>query len=284
MFSFANKGTIKIATGSSSGNYIKIGKTIENECSDNSIEIKALKSKGSLDNYEKLISKKVSLGIIQSDVYDYLKNKLKDEDTNKIKLVYPLYDEELHVLIKKDSKITSLADLENKKVVVGTIKSGTWVTSKNIMSDLDLTLKMVTEKPMKSLDKLKNDEVSAIFYVAGAPIDMITNLEKDDGITLLDISKDLKGSAYTLSTISVDTYPSFLDKNITTASITALLVNNKNSKNIGGIYRCIKNKIKKKFKIDEDNRDTTDVLWNDVSLNKKIKDIDYFNFNKKGKK
>ena len=276
MFSFAKKVNITIVTGSSSGNYFKIGKSIENECKDNDIKFKVKQSKGSLDNYYELISEKASLGIIQSDVYDYLKNQLKDKDIKKIKLVYPLYDEQLHVLIKKNSNIKSLIDLKNKKVVVGTIKSGTWVTSKNIMSHLDLTWKMITEEPMKSLDKLKNDEVSAIFYVAGAPIDIINSLEEDEDITLLDISKDLNGSAYSLHTILVNTYPSFLDKNITTAGITALLVNGKNSKNIGGIYRCIKNKIKKKFTIDENNKNTADVLWNDVSLNKKVKDIDYF--------
>jgi len=276
MFSFAKKVNITIVTGSSSGNYFKIGKSIENECKDNDIKFKVKQSKGSLDNYYELISEKASLGIIQSDVYDYLKNQLKYKNIKKIKLVYPLYDEQLHVLIKKNSNIKSLIDLKNKKVVVGTIKSGTWVTSKNIMSHLDLTWKMITEEPMNSLDKLKNDEVSAIFYVAGAPIDIINSLEEDEDITLLDISKDLNGSAYSLHTILVNTYPSFLDKNITTAGITALLVNGKNNKNIGGIYRCIKNKIKKKFTIDENNKNTADVLWNDVSLNKKVKDIDYF--------
>jgi hypothetical protein len=95
---------------------------------------------------------------------------------SNLRMVFPFYDEEVHVLARKD--IAGLADLNGKKVAIGEEGSGNMLTAINIFAMLD-----VKPGELRKLDAaqgvvavLKN-EVDAAVFVGGKPVRLFKNLE-----------------------------------------------------------------------------------------------------------
>src|ERR1700730_1922140 len=92
-----------IVTGSASGTYIKIGEDIKTIAEPSGIALQVLESAGSIQNVFDVRKKRgVQLGIVQSDVLEYIRDISDDRELKaiaaKLVAVYPLYKEEVHLL------------------------------------------------------------------------------------------------------------------------------------------------------------------------------------------
>src|ERR1041384_1521495 len=124
-----------IVTGNVTGTYIKIGEDIKKIVEPSRISMQVLESAGSIQNVFDVRRKRgVQLGIVQSDVLDYIRDISDDHELKaiaaKLAAVYPLYQEEVHLL--GDFETKSLAELNGKKVAIGPERSGTYLTAKTI--------------------------------------------------------------------------------------------------------------------------------------------------------
>jgi TRAP transporter TAXI family solute receptor len=121
--------------------------------------------------------------------------------------MFPLYNEEVHVLAKSD--IAGIKDLSGRKIAVGKPDSGTFLTSSLMLDILQVkTGERLQINPDEALPKLLNGEIDAFFYVAGAP----TAIFKSDTIDgskfhLLPITEAPLLATYVKSTIPAETYP-----------------------------------------------------------------------------
>ena len=83
----------------------------------------------------------VQLGIVQSDVLEYIRDISDDQElkviATKLAAVYPLYKEEVHVL--GDLPLKTLQDLQGKRVAIGPQRSGTYLTAKTIFFQTGIT-------------------------------------------------------------------------------------------------------------------------------------------------
>ena len=175
---FANP-TIGMPTGSSGGMYFPMGLDIASLAAKQGVDINVKNSAGSLDNIRRMAgNENAGISIVQSDVIDYLlKNpsRINKKVLRNLKLVFPLYNEEVHLLAGKE--ITSVKDLENKRVVVGKLGSGTHITANNILNLVNVRVNQIYDlTPREAYEALILDKVDAVFFVGGKPVSYINGL------------------------------------------------------------------------------------------------------------
>jgi len=177
-----NKTTYEITTGSKTGTYIQIGNNLSKYVApDACIKLDVLTSGGSLDNVYKLISPKyprLKFAIIQNDVLQELERRAAKGEKKSQKLfkslrvIKPLYNEEIHILARADSDINTFGDLKGKRIGISTAKSGTAMTSKLLYRELfNEDMKNIKYNPYKVnlKDLLREKTIDALVVVAGQP-------------------------------------------------------------------------------------------------------------------
>ena len=166
-----------IVSGGLSGTYIRIAADIATVFSANVPDFRILPivGKGSLQNISDILNvRDVDIGIVQSDVLSYLRQKPSLVGlTNNISYLAKLYDEEVHVLARKD--IGTAADLTGKRVAVDARGSGTALTASVIFDALGIKPVIVNDDPETALGKLRRGDLDALIYVTGKPARLFTD-------------------------------------------------------------------------------------------------------------
>lgn len=214
-----------IVTGGRTGTYIQIGKNISSLVSRSGINLKVIPSHGSLDNVADVFETPgVQLGIVQSDVLAFIRSQddshLK-KIARKIKMVFPLYNEEIHILATHS--IDNLSDLNGKIVAIGKTGSGTFLTSKVIFEISGVQpQKMVKLGGGNALNQLVNGEIDAMFYVAGYPVKLFKEFQEEK-FHLVPITDKSVAEYYVPSKIPANTYP-FQEDALSTVAVKAVLI------------------------------------------------------------
>ncbi len=176
----AAESAIGIVTGPKTGTYYAFGKDIATTAAKVGIPIDVKISEGSIDNIKRInSSENAGLGIVQSDVLGFL-SRSKSPDSirmaDHLRMIFPFYNEEVHVLARKDIK--SFADLQNKRVAIGEDGSGNMLTSINLFSMMDV-VPAETRKisPAQGVVLVLKGELDAVIFVAGKPVRLFKNLE-----------------------------------------------------------------------------------------------------------
>jgi hypothetical protein len=218
-----------IMTGGAKGTYIKIGRDIAalgRECGQT---LNVVESAGSLENFNGVRNRKnTQFGIVQNDLLEYLKTfEANDKDIQQavkgVRIMFPLYNEEVHVLAKQD--IPNLEGLAGKKVAIGVKDSGTYLTATLMLDILQIKdADKVLLNPDQALPKLQSGELDAFFYVAGAPASLFEG-DAIDGAKfhLLPITEAPLLATYIPSKIPAGTY-AFEKDAIDTVSVKAVLM------------------------------------------------------------
>ena len=97
--------TIGIVTGPKTGTYFAFGKDIAEVAGKAGISVDVKPSEGSVDNIKRLnSSENAALGIVQSDVLGFLSRSRNPESmriAGNLRMVFPFYNEEVHVLARR---------------------------------------------------------------------------------------------------------------------------------------------------------------------------------------
>src|SRR5687768_13209736 len=126
----ASAADLGIITGSEKGTYYQFGLNLQKLMKPNGIHVTVASSKGSVENVFAVYQRPATqLGIVQSDVLAFVARVETDpvlkRIARKIKMVFPLYNEEVHILGRN---IAGFDDLADKRVAVGREGSGTYLT------------------------------------------------------------------------------------------------------------------------------------------------------------
>jgi TRAP transporter TAXI family solute receptor len=189
--------------------------------------LQVLESAGSIQNVFDVRKKRgVQLGIVQSDVLEYIRDISDDQElkviATKLAAVYPLYKEEVHVL--GDLSLKTLQDLQGKRVAIGPQRSGTYLTAKTIFFQTGITpSKEVFLGGKEALDSLRKGEIDAMFYVAGAPATLFSeNTTVDDKFQLIGLD-DKALDSYLTAVIPAGTYK-WQESEVRTVAVKAVLI------------------------------------------------------------
>lgn len=172
---------IGILTGSPTGTYYRFGQDIAAATINSGLEVAAKESEGSVDNIRRLVSQEnAALAIVQSDVLGFLSwssDPAAQRIASQLRLVFPFYNEEVHVLAHKS--IQRFSDLAGKRVVVGTQGSGSWITARHMLHLMQLEPAEVIDDlaPPEAVYAVLIGQADAMIYVAGKPVTLFTNMQ-----------------------------------------------------------------------------------------------------------
>jgi TRAP transporter TAXI family solute receptor len=240
-----------IVTGGPTGTYIRIGQNIRDLVAPQGITLDVRESKGSIENvYAVRQTPGVQLAIVQSDVLQYIRrigetNPERSKDMRELidntKLVFPLYNEEIHVLARPE--IRSLADLAGKRVAIGPENSGTFLTAVVLFSQAGVTASYFPLPYAEALAGLRRGDLEAMVYVAGQPAKIfVDEVKAEDGLNFVPIIEPAVLGFYNGARIERESYP-WLAADVDTVAVKALLVaynyRGENCQNIGKLAKLV---------------------------------------------
>lgn len=162
------------------------------------INWKVKSTAGSAANLRLLSDNYIELGIAQADLIEdayYGKGTFHSGKYRGYKAVASLYPEACQIVVRKDSDITSLDDLEEKNVSVGEEESGTERNATQILEMCGLPDNLVNTKNLDytdAADQLAEKKIDAFFCTAGICTTVIEELTKECDIRLLEIPESCR--------------------------------------------------------------------------------------------
>lgn len=202
----------RIGTGATSGTYFSIGGLIANaisnppgarpcdrggSCGVPGLIAVAQSTQGSVENIELINKGQLESGLCQADIAYAAVHGLSRFARSPVKglrAVASLYREAVHIVVRADSNIASVAELRGKRISVGEEGSGTLVDAEAILGAYKIRRREVHLKflkPGQASDALRHDTIDAFFLVAGAPDLTIGELADSVPIRLLPVSEDV---------------------------------------------------------------------------------------------
>ena len=268
----AEQAYLGIITGDLKSTAYQIGMDLKALLKRHNIHLSVFNSRGSVENIYAVYQRPGNhLGLVQSDVLAFVAKVKTDHRlqliADKIKWIYPLYDQEVHILAS--AKILSFGDLQGKRVAIGHVESGAYLTSLLLFEISGVSPgKLLTVDNSRALDELKAGNLDAIVVVDGSPVERLAlDVSVNDGLHLLPVVYEGIRAFYPTTTIPAGTYP-WQTTDVPTVSVKSVLVaydfRNHHCRTIGTIAGLI--------------RDNLDWLrfnghpkWKTVDLNQAVK-------------
>jgi TRAP transporter TAXI family solute receptor len=201
-----------IITGGEKGTYYQFGLDLQKLVRPSGIALTVYPSKGSIENVYAVYQRPgVQMGIVQSDVLAFVGRLQSDPVLTRIgrktKMVFPLYNEEVHVVGKRG--ITDFDDLAGRRVAIGREGSGNYLTSRLLFKLSEVTpSEMLLIDTSEALAELKAGRIDAMFYVAGYPVKLFKDdVTEADQLAVIPILNKSITEFYPGVEIPAGTYP-----------------------------------------------------------------------------
>ena len=219
---------LAIMTGGKKGTYYQFGLNLQKLAISRDINLGVVNSKGSIENlYAVYRRPRTQMGIVQSDVLAFVSRVQTNPTLKKIaaktKMIFPLYNEEIHLLGRKDIK--DFDALAGKRVAIGKEGSGTYLTARLLFEVSGVRPReMVTIGTTDALSQLKAGAIDAMFYVAGLPVKLFKeDVSEEDNLALIPILNESIAEFYPKADIPANTYP-WQHEVLKTVAVKAVLV------------------------------------------------------------
>ena len=207
----ANQGTVGVITGLEGGTYARTAADLT-ILDDDNLRVLPVLGKGSLQNLSDILYLKgIDIGFVQADALTYAKqHNLFPNLTEGIRYIAKLYNEEVHVLARKD--IAQLKDLDGQRVNVDVEGSGSAMTAEILLGELGVNAKVEHQKQVTGVQELEHGDIAAIIHVGGAPIPLLADVPADSGIHFLPVAIDqaLLSQTYLPAEFTHQVYPNLV--------------------------------------------------------------------------
>ncbi len=259
-----------IMTGNEEGTYYQFGLNMQELMARHGIKLKVHPSNGSIDNIHAVYNRHSNqLGIVQSDLLAFVARVQSSETlkmmAKRIKMVFPLYNEEVHIVARKG--LADLSDLSGRRVAVGEDGSGTYLTAKLLFEVTGIKPEtMVNIGAGEALTQLKQAKIDAMFYVAGAPVKLFSeNIKEEDNLELLPVTNKEILDFYPAAQIPAGTY-AWEDKPVKTIAVKAVLISydfkSGNCENVGRFARVLSDNLDQLIQSGHPKWKTVDLHYN----------------------
>lgn len=225
-----NSNTIAVIAGNPNATYLTIAYDLSAVLDDgDQFRVLPVIGKGGGQNIKDVrFLKGVDLGITQSNLLPYFKrtNEIGPID-DKIVYIAKLFNEEMHLIVRADSGITSIEDLAGKKVNFSDLGSGTQLTLRDIFEKLGIKVEETNMGQADAFEGIKRGEIAATILIAGKPTASMAKLKASDGFKILPIpySKPLQAE-YLPTTLTSEDYPALIapGERVESIAIAAVLI------------------------------------------------------------
>ena len=204
-----NRGVVELETGRAAGISVRIAEDLANVIDDGATRrVLPVVGKGALQNISDLdLLHGIDMAILQDDVLNYARQpNVFPGLENRITYIAKLYNEEFHLLARRDIK--TVADLANQKVNVDLRGAGTEITATRLFNLLNVPIVVTNDDQQVALEKLQRGEIAAMAFVAGKPAPIFSDLISANGLHFLAIPLNpAVTAAYVPTRLTADDYP-----------------------------------------------------------------------------
>ena len=221
----AQQTFITIGTGGVTGVYYPTGgaicRLVNKDRKEHGVRCSVESTGGSVYNTRTIREGELDFGVVQSDVQSAALEGVRafdgDRPYRKLRAVFSVHPEPMHVMVRADAGINSVADMKGKRVNIGNPGSGTRVLAGVLMdaagvspSDFALAAELKSSEQSAALCDGKLD---AAIWAAGLPNGSSMEATSTCDIKLLDLTTSgtnkvlASNPAYAAATIPGGMYP-----------------------------------------------------------------------------
>ncbi len=212
------KPTYAIATGGPSGLYYPFGGGMASLWSKYlpHVNVKAEVTGGSVTNVIQVARGESEFGIAMADVVaDAYLGQGRFPEALPLRVLVNAYPNIVHILSLADNNISSVSDLQGKRVSLGAAGSGTAIAAENVLTGLGVPLAAIAPAYLsfgETTAALKDGTIDAGFVVGGLGLAAVTELAVTRDLRLVALTDEelarlnAKFPAYSGYTIPGDTY------------------------------------------------------------------------------
>jgi TRAP-type uncharacterized transport system substrate-binding protein len=220
--------------------------------------------------------KGVDIGLTQLSVLNSFRssNKLMGKYDDKIVYIAKLFNEEVHLIAGRD--ITSIEQLNGRKVNIDEVRSGTSQTMRDVFKRLGIKIEEVNVIQGQAFEMLKAGEIAATAYVSGKSAKLLSNMKFERGMHFIPVpfSKEISDAEYLPTDLTHDDYPDLIPAGqvIQTIADEVVLIGYNWPKNTDR-YRRVQRFVDAFFpKIEEFRKPPNHPKWREVNLAVTVKD------------
>ena len=237
----------RIGTGGAGGTYFPIGGLIANaisnppgsrpcdkggSCGVPGLIAIAVSTNASVANVNAIDAGQLDAGLAgaQSVTQGFNgEGKFVGNKRKNIRVIANLYPEDMHLVLPRGVKLSSLKDLNGKSVGVAAAGSGTQVSVRQILKHYGIKASEHELGLAQSTQRLADGQLDAFFYAGGTPFAALIQLGSTKGFELYRFSKDEQKAInkiipyYVDSMIPAGTYES-IDYDVPTLAVNGQLI------------------------------------------------------------
>jgi len=225
-----NQNTIAIVSGNLNGAYLSLAYDLSAVLDDgDNLRVLPVIGKGGTQNLRDVrFLKGIDLGITQANILNaYRRSGEIGNLDEKIVYIAKLYNEEMHLVVRADSGINSIEQLDGQRVNFSDIGSGTQFSTRDIFQRLGIKPIEVNMGQGDGAEALKRGEIAATILIAGKPTGSTAKLKSADGFRILPVPypKQLQQD-YLPAELTHADYPNLIKEGetIDTVAVGAVLI------------------------------------------------------------
>lgn len=235
------KQSFAVATGPEGGEYARFVASLATRFGSHATpgKIRAAYTAGSVANAFMVDRGEARLGLVQSDVAAEAVTGdglfAVAGPLRKLRAVAALFPEPVHVVVRADSGLRSVADLAGRRIVLGNVGSGTRHTALRVLAAHGLQPTSFTEAEFvdagQALERLADGSVDAVIEVISAPWGQLAQAAQPGALRLLSLepaaTARIEETVHGIVRLDIParTYPG-QEEPVHTVAATALLVAN----------------------------------------------------------
>jgi len=201
---------LRIGTGSTAGTYFPVGGLIASvissppgsrecerggSCGVDGLIAVAVSTNGSVANVDAIASGELESALGQADIayWAYTGTGIFEErgPVEKLRSIANLFPESVHIVMRREILLRSVAELRGKRISVDRKGSGTRVDALLILDAFGLSpdnLELFSVSAGEAADMLRANELDGFFFVAGTPAAAVEELADESRINLVPIT------------------------------------------------------------------------------------------------
>jgi len=155
-----------ISTGSEGGAYHAVGRALQQTLVADGVfgEVRLEPSAGSAENARRLAAGGVHVALVQSDT----------PPAEDARLITPLYEEVLHIVLAPDSPVVGIRDLAGRNVSLGAVASGTRAVAQRVLDQFEIAVGQDVPLDMEAAAAaLFGGQVEAVFVLTASPSPLV---------------------------------------------------------------------------------------------------------------
>jgi hypothetical protein len=202
---------IRIGTGAAGGSYFPVGGLIANaisnppgsapcelggSCGVPGLVAAAISTQGAVENAQAVAEGKLDLALCQADVayfaYTGTGPWAPKPPLKNLRVIANLYPELLHAVVRRDSSLSSIAQMRGKRINLGEQNSGTlaiarWVLRAHDVPPSTITASFLSLNRASSL--LVEGKLDGFFMIGGYPLTAVTDIAEALPIAILPVGE-----------------------------------------------------------------------------------------------